>query len=178
MEERWHPQQLTRAQLEERRLAAAKQLEAGASRPQIKALFGVSYTTIQRWVARLEAEGEGALLATVSSGRPAALSVEQRDQLVTLLRQGAVAHHHAQDQWTTPRVRDLIGSTFGVWYHRDHVRKLMHSLGWSYQKPEKRALERDEQAITQWTEVTYLEIKKKPRRRTPQSSSPTNAAPT
>ena len=60
MEERWHPQQLTRAQLEERRLAAAKQLEAGASRPQIKAEFGVSYTTIQRWVTRLEVEGEAA----------------------------------------------------------------------------------------------------------------------
>ncbi|GGR30252.1 hypothetical protein GCM10008957_46310 [Deinococcus ruber] len=51
MDKRWHPQQLTHTQQAEHRLTAAKQLEAGASRPQIKAQFGVSYKTINCWVA-------------------------------------------------------------------------------------------------------------------------------
>ena len=126
MVERWHPRRLTLAQLEERRLAAGTQLEAGVSRPQIQKQFGVSSTTVHRWVQRLKAEGEAALLSTVSSGRPAGLTLEQRDQMVTLLRQGVLAHHHAHDQWTTPRVRELVGSTFGLWYYRDHVQRLMH----------------------------------------------------
>ncbi|WP_424952422.1 helix-turn-helix domain-containing protein [Deinococcus sp.] len=96
------PRRLTLAQLEERRLAAGTQLEAGVSRPQIQTQFGVSSTTVHRWVQRLKAEGEAALLSTVSSGRPAGLTLEQRDQIVTLLRQGVLAHHHAHDQWTTP----------------------------------------------------------------------------
>jgi transposase len=39
----------------------------------------------------------------------------------------------------------------------------MHSLGWSVQKPERRALERNEERIADWKKKTWREIKKKPR---------------
>ncbi|EMN89414.1 winged helix-turn helix domain protein [Leptospira weilii str. UI 13098] len=36
----------------------------------------------------------------------------------------------------------------------------MHQLGFSYQKPKKRALERDEKAIETWKTKTWPDIKK------------------
>jgi len=62
--------------------------------------------------------------------------------------------------WTTARIAEVIQREFGVHYHRDHVGRLMHSLQWSPQKPERRALERDEKAIERWKQKDWPRIKK------------------
>jgi transposase len=49
---------------------------------------------------------------------------------------------------------------FGIRYHRDHVCRLLHSLGWSPQKPQRRAEERDEAAIRRWVQKEWPEVKK------------------
>jgi len=64
-----------------------------------------------------------------------------------LLLQGPLAHGYRTNLWTTARIAELIRREFGVWYHRDHVGRLMHRLQWSPQKPKRRALERDEKNI-------------------------------
>ena len=50
-----------------------------------------------------------------------------------------------------------------VRYHRDHIGRLMHRLGWSPQKPERGALERDEEEMARWKEKAWPRIKKTPR---------------
>jgi len=57
-------------------------------------------------------------------------------------------------------IAELIRSQFGIQYHRDHVGRLMHSLNWSPQKLERRALERDENAIERWQQKAWPRIKK------------------
>lgn len=64
------------------------------------------------------------------------------------------------DLWTCPRVTQVIAQTFGVRYHVDHVWKLLHVLGWSCQKPQLWARERDETAIRRWREHDWPRIKK------------------
>jgi len=163
MQSAWFPQQLTRQQLEERRLEAAKLIHQGEyTRSALARHFSVSLTTINTWIKRFRAEGEAGLRATISSGRPAGLKEAQKNTLIEKLRQGPRADGHQQALWTTKRVADLIGTTFGIWYHPDHVGRVLHQLGWTYQKPEKRAVERDEEAIGHWIEHTYPEIAKKP----------------
>ena len=83
--------------------------------------------------------------------------------LVRLLLQGATAHGWRTNLWTTGRIAELVRREFGVEYHRDHIGRLLHSLGWSVQKPERRALERDEQAIKRWKQKDWPRIKKTPR---------------
>jgi len=80
--------------------------------------------------------------------------------LVNLLLQGPMMHGYRSNLWTTARIAELIRSQFGIRYHRDHVGRLMHSLNWSPQKPERRALERDEQAIARWQQKDWPRIKK------------------
>jgi transposase len=45
----------------------------------------------------------------------------------------------------------------------DHIGRLLHSLGWSPQKPQRKAIERNEEQIQQWIKVDWPRIKKKPR---------------
>ena len=75
---------------------------------------------------------------------------------------GARAAGFATELWTCPRVAEWIEQHFGVSYHVDHVGRLLHSLGFSPQKPQRRAIERDEQAIEHWVEHTWARVKKKP----------------
>jgi len=43
-----------------------------------------------------------------------------------------------------------------VAYHPAHVSRLLAACGWSCQKPERRALERDEAAIAHWKRHRWI----------------------
>lgn len=108
----WLPQQLTRAQQEERRLEAIKLYQQGNhTQAKLVAHFGVSVKTVEAWLKRYRRQGEEALKATISSGRPPALGADQKTRLTEMLRQGPKTHGQKQDLWTTERVADLIGTT-------------------------------------------------------------------
>ena len=95
-----------------------------------------------------------------SPGRPPKLDARSKEKLRRLLLKGAEAHGFPTDLWTCPRVAELIRRTFRVSYHVDHVGRLLRTLGWSPQKPERRARERDEQAIQRWVRVDWPRVKK------------------
>jgi len=89
------------------------------------------------------------------------LAPEAKAQLEDCLVQGPQAFGFSSDLWTCPRVAELVDRKFGVRYHVDHVGRLLRSMGWSPQKPERRARERDEQAIRGWIKEAWPRVKKK-----------------
>ena len=60
-------------------------------------------------------------------------------------------------------VRDMIQCLFGVDFHPEYVPRLLHRLGWSPQKPERRARERNEAEIARWRCDTWPRLKKESR---------------
>ncbi|XLE16438.1 IS630 family transposase (plasmid) [Deinococcus altitudinis] len=162
MIDRWLPSRLTRTQLEERRLYFLQLLETGQhSSKELAEVLGVSMSTLRTWKHLLRQQGSDALQATVTTGRVPALSEEQRDTLRTLLNEGAHVHGFPDSSWTTSRVREVIGRHFDIWHHRDHVRRILHQLGFTRQKPDKRSLEQNPEAVATWIQTTLPEIKKK-----------------
>ena len=93
------------------------------------------------------------------------LSAKQRQQLVALLLKGAEAHGYRTGLWTLARVAEVIQKRFGVTYDISGVWHVLHKLGWSCQKPERRARERDEAAIAQWRRRDWPRIKKSAEKR-------------
>ena len=164
------------AVLEARRHRAWKLLDEGRSLHDVGRLLGCAPISVMRWRNARQKGGTAALRVRFSPGRPAKLSPRQRQRLVKLLLQGAMAQGYRTEIWTTARIAALIRKTFGVRYHRDHVGRLLHALGFSHQKPERRALERNEEAIERWKREEWPRIKKKPRGWVPISSSSTNRA--
>ena len=157
----WRPQTLTRAQMEERRREGARLLRAGKlTQAQIARQLAVSRASVSVWKAKLEAGGLRALWAHASTGRPSQLQPEQRRVLLAILRRGARAAGYPTERWTMRRVAEVIGREFQVTYHPHYVGRLLHTLGWSVQRPEARALERDEGLIRAWLEHDWPRIKK------------------
>jgi transposase len=81
-------------------------------------------------------------------------------RLPRLLAQGAEAYGFSSPIWTSQRIADLIWRRFRVRFDRDHVCRLLHRFGWSWQKPARR--ERDEAAIQHWVQSTWPRLKKSP----------------
>ena len=149
--------------LEQRRRGIVALLKQKLSLHEIARRLGCHASSVLRWRDAVRAGGTDALKAKPAPGRPSRLTVKQKARLVPLLARGATAHGYRTELWTTLRIAEVIEREFGVRYHRNHVGKLLHQLRWSAQKPEGRALERDEQAIAVWKSEVWPAVKKTPR---------------
>jgi transposase len=94
-------------------------------------------------------------------GPPGKLDAAQRRRLGAALLEGSKAQGFATDLWTGPRVAQLVRRMFGVRYNPKYVPRLLRSLGWTPQRPEGRAYERDEKAIARWVRDEWPRIKKR-----------------
>ncbi len=159
--------------LEDRRRRALVLLAEGLSLNEVGRRIGCHPSSVMRWRDAQQRGGAEALKVRFSAGRPPKLGRRQRARLVKLLLKGPLAHGYRTNLWTTARIAALIQQKFGVSYHRDHIGRLMDSLGWSHQKPERRAAERDEEAIERWKQTDWPRVKK-----TLQGWAPTSSLPT
>lgn len=136
--------------------------DAGARQADVVGALGASRSAVSKWHAAWAAGGAEALAARRASGRPAKLTAEQRESLGQALLRGPKAHGYATELWTLDRIRRLIHDLFDVWYDPSHVWRLLGRMGWSCQKPTRRAKQRDEAAIERWRKVRWPQIKKGP----------------
>ena len=148
--------------LEDRRKRALALLDRGYSLNEVGRRIGCAAVSVMRWRDARRRGGAPARKVRFSPGRPWKLEEAARQRLVRLLLKGATAHGWRTHLWTTARIAELVRREFGVEYHRDHIGRLLHRLGWSVQKPEPRALERDEPAIERWQQKDWPGIKKTP----------------
>jgi len=149
------------AELEARRRRAAEYFQERKPLQEIASLFGVSLTSIKRWKRTWKAEGVEGLAAKPHPGPRRKLSEKQRQSLVKVLVKGPLAAGYRTDLWTCARVAQVVRKQFGVSYHRDHVRRILHDLGFSPQKPRRVAREQDAEAVERWRKHDWPRIKKK-----------------
>ena len=147
-------------ELEHRRMRALALLKEGLQPVDVARRVGADRRSVRRWKAAARAQGEAGVRAKPAPGRPPKLQTKHRAKLEALLLKGAQAAGYHSDLWTCPRVAEMIERRFGVCYHVDHIGRLLHDLGWSPQKPARRAIERDEQAIRRWVHEDWPRVKK------------------
>jgi transposase len=157
--------------LEHRRRRALTLLKEGLSLNGVSRRLACAASSVMRWRNAFRRRGDQAFEVRSSPGRPPKLTSLQQRRLVRLLLAGPLAQGYRTDLWTTARIAEVIQKRFAVRYHPDHVGRLMHKLGWTPQKPESRALQRDEDAVARWKRQEWPRIKKTPRGWVPTSSS-------
>ena len=164
------------AELERRRHRAVVLVRKGFSLNEAARRIGCEASSVMRWWEAYRRGGKKALKSRPTPGRPPRLTDPQKTRLIRYLLEGAMAHGYRTELWTTLRIAEVIQNKFGVHYHRDHVGRLLHALNWTCQKPEKRAIQRDEAAIEAWKRRDWPRIKKTRRGWVPISPSPTSPA--
>src|SRR5512138_1614812 len=147
-------------ELECQRLQAATLLEAGHGPSEVARRVGVSPGAVSQWKKIYQQAGREGLKAKPHPGPRPKLTVRQGRMLERLLLRGPLAHGYRTDLWTLKRIAEVIERRFGVHYDPSGVWHVLHGMGWSCQKPEGLARERDEQAIARWRQEDWPRIKK------------------
>jgi len=145
-----------------RRVRAGHLLLAGKTPPEVARAVGAPRQTVYRWRDVLDAQGIDALRDMSKGGRPARIGAAELSRLYVALLEGPEMHGFTTPLWTLKRVRLWIERECGVRYSEVHVWRLLGQLGFSNQKPERRALERDAVAIEEWRKRTWPALKKTP----------------
>ena len=166
-----------RGALEQRRLQAARMFAKGQRPAEVARELGVSRQSATVWHRAWEEEGVAGLRQAERAGRPPLLTTKEVADVERALLKGPAAYGWNTELWTLERVADVIAMETGVRYHVGHVWKVLRRLGWSWQKPARRASERDEEAITRWVREEWPEVKNSPAGSRPGSSSRMRAAP-
>ena len=150
----------TQTELERRRRWAVSFLGKGLNLSAVARKVGSSVSSVYWWKMRHKKKGDEGLESKPVPGRPAKLTGRQKRSLGRLLVRGALKSGYSTDLWTTRRIAEVIGQRFGTDYHPNSLWWFLREMGWSCQKPETQARERDEKAIEQWKRYNWPHIKK------------------
>lgn len=139
----------TADELERRRTQAVQAVADGEPRKTVAKVLGVHIKSVSRWVRA--ARQPGGLAAKIHPGPTPGLTDADLERLAELLLQGAKAHGWHNQLWTADRVARLIEQEFDIRYHPEHVREILkRRLGWTSQKPRRKARERNDKEVARW----------------------------
>lgn len=147
--------------MEKRRLQAGKLFAKGLSAPEVARRLGSARQVAYRWKTAWEQGGRAALASKGPAGPKPKLTAKQTPQVGKALLAGPAAQGYKPALWTLPRGALLIKEMTGVEYHPGHVWRLLGASGFSCQRPERRAVERDDKAIGRWKREVWPALKKR-----------------
>ena len=166
-----------RVERQARRDRAAELFTQGCSQAEVARELDVSRQSASRWHAGWQAAGATALQSRGPTGRRPKVADDQLAGIEQALLEGALAHGFATDVWTLDRIAVVIQGLTGVALSNPSVWRLLRNrLGWTVQRPQRQAKERDEEAIQHWVAHEWPRIKKGPAQNRPGLSSSTNPA--
>ena len=145
-----------------KRVRAARMLKAGKGCAEVGLAVGVARQTVYTWKRLLDEGGIDALRAVPEPGRPAQLDAAQLAAVRAVVQQSPTEHGFGTELWTLKRVGAVIERMHGVRFGQTQIWRILGSLGFSPQKPEKRAIERNDDAVRHWRRRTWPALKKKP----------------
>jgi transposase len=149
-----------------KRLQAVVLNSEGRTSGDLAGILKAPRSKVSEWLARYHGYGVEGLLEGYRSGRPPRLTDPQHRRLGDILDSGPVAYGLDSGVWTSPMIAWAIEEEFGVVYHPGHVRKLLHDLGFSVQRPRRILARADRHEQDRWHRPTYPNLKKKLKRRT------------
>jgi transposase len=161
-----------RAARQARRERAAELFAQGRTQSEVARQLDVSRQSASRWHAGWQAAGATGLQSRGPTGRRPKVADAQLEAIEQALLEGALAHGFPTDVWTLDRIAVVIQGLTGVALSNPSVWRLLRNrLGWTVQRPQGQAKERDEEAIQHWVAHEWPRIKKMTCAGTPSGSS-------
>ena len=143
------------------RIKAVKAVLSGKSQVEVAALFGVTRQALGKWIKRFRHKGQAALKAK-RQGRPkgGALKAWQSAQIAkSVIDKTPDQLKFPFYLWTREAVAQLIEQRFRLQVSVWTVGRYLKRWGFSPQKPIRRAIERNPQAVKLWLEQEYPAIR-------------------
>jgi transposase len=147
----------TTQQLQDRREQALKLLREGRTAKEVAAHMKATVRSVYRWQ---QEQKQPKPKSERPPGRTGYLTKDQIKKLEQELLKGAYVHGDSEDYWTLDRVGRVIWELYKVRYTPSGVWRLLDGIGWSCQKVQRLAIQRDDEAIQNWKRWGWPKIKK------------------
>lgn len=151
----------TAQELEDRRILAVERVNQGYTQAEVAGFLGVDARSVRRWMQAYRQGGCGALRAKPRPGRPAHLTPQQTQTVLTWFQRSPTDFGFATELWTAKRVASLIQKQFGVSFNHRYLNAWLTDRDITPQKPQKQAREHDQARIDRWVAVDWPRILKK-----------------
>jgi transposase len=158
------------SELEARRRLAVRRVNEGWKQKDVAAFLGVSTRAVGKWMAAYRASGDEGLKGKPHPGPKPKLSRRQERSVLTWLAKSPQAFGYKTDLWTTRRLAEVIAKRLGVRFNSNYLAAWLTRRDHAPQKPETKAVERDNPAIARWVAEDWPRVKKKRGTSTPTSS--------
>ena len=135
----------------------------GKHQVDVAAKLGICQPTASRWYRSWLAGGRAALAGAGRAGRIRKLSDEQLAKVQAALLAGPKANGYPTEMWTLARVAEVIETVTGIRHGTTQTWTILRTrLGWSRQRPARRAVERNDEAIASSAKRDWPRIKRAP----------------
>lgn len=135
-------------------------IDEGMTVTEIAQAYGTDRSTLHRWLARFDAEGEDGLVRRPTPGRPRKIATLDTRALASMILAPASKFGFETDFWTTPRIIQVVQNEFGVTVSKQTIMRRLHEAGMSYQKPEREYFELSEEERRKWRRYELPRIRR------------------
>jgi putative transposase len=155
-----HISTLSRKEREKTRLKAGKLFQKGLSQAEVARRFKVTPAAVNYWHEAWKTKGVRGLQSKGQTGFPSRLTEEKRTVFRRAILKGPQEYGFETNLWTLSRLASVMKKTTGVTFGHNHTWEIVRALGFTCQKPQVRARERDEEAIKAWKTKRLPGLKK------------------
>ena len=150
--------------LEHYRFRAIELYNEGKKINDIADFFGVHRGSVSLWISTWKHYGKKKLRSKKAAGPSFKFTPQEINALLNLLQDEATSHGFETPLWTCKRVQDVMKKNTGKKLHTTNVMRLLQRSGLTPQKPQRNAMQKDEQAVKQWLREEWPKIKEHARR--------------
>lgn len=152
--------QLSRYSTYDIRVRAVKAVLMGQRRTEVARAYHVDYSTLFRWCRSYHRKDHfSSLERKAGSGRRPLLNRDHRKWLMKVVMKPASLFGYETDFWTCRRLIQVAETEQSVKISQPTLWRLLSRLGLTYQKPERRYFQADDQKRNKWLRVEVPKIK-------------------
>lgn len=147
------------SELQRLRELAVQAVQGGKTPVQVAEVLRVHPASIRKWWNAFKEKGLEGISAKPHPGRPPKLTKWRQQQVLRWLLKNPKSFGFSTGLWTARRLAEVIERKFKISYHPRYLNEWLTTRGFTPQKPQKLARERDEQVIERWVRTRWPCIK-------------------
>lgn len=146
---------------EELRIRGVKAVQSGQSPEEVAVALGVQRSTIYNWLSRYATGGLKNLKRRGRrAGRPSIVQGRHLKWIYNMVKKDPEQLKFPFALWTKKRILQAIKEKYGISLSITSTGRLLHKLGFTCQKPIKKAYEQSPSLVKKWLKTEYLRIKR------------------
>lgn len=151
---------LSRERREKARLRAGKLFKKGFSQAEVARRLKVTTAATNYWHKDWDRQGMQGLKSKGRPGFASGLDEKDKKAFRQAILDGPCRHGFETDLWTLPKLTKVLKKVSGFTCSEVWTWHIVRTLGFTPQRPEIKAKERNEQAIEKWKTRTLPGFKK------------------